>query len=115
MIGPFFYIDDVLYAVLIPREEAEKYGESLTTSISHADFWEQDLARKYPDYEYQNVPRGRVVYTKGIYCVYIDQCIDTPEVVSKVKKQYNLLKEKAHIKVERDNHYQCATCIVWAW
>lgn len=109
MIGPFFCIKDKIYAHLVSLSEAEPYGSCLTTSVSHLDFWDDDLAHKHPNFEYEYFPRGRVVYREGMYIIYMDHCLDLLPAIEAILTTFEISGEPWHI--DYDEHYQCTACM----
>jgi hypothetical protein len=109
MIGPFFRVRGKLKAQTISLTEAEDYGDYLTTSVSHDEVWRKIFGRGAAvDFDY--FPRGRVVYNKRTerYTVYIDKCLDTPELIEEIAAAFGL--QDSVYNVEFDEHYQCHGC-----
>lgn len=109
MVGPFFCIEDKIYAHLVPLTEAESYGACLTTSVSHLDFWDKSLAHNFPGVEYDFFPRGRVVYKQGLFILYVDCCLDYLPAIEAILSAFMVGGEHAWT-IDYDEHYQCAAC-----
>src|ERR1700689_2604442 len=79
MVGIFWLIGDRLILDTSPLSEAEPYGDCLGHRTSHIDYWtaQQSLRTVPPDLEYEEPPRGRVVYNTKTqrFAVYADRCI----------------------------------------
>jgi hypothetical protein len=95
--------------------DAEPYGDALTHSISHIDYWtalqERGDVPKYVEYEEQ--PRGRVVYDKRKehFFLWADWCIASRiDVVGEIIEALNLPPDKTSTGL--DAHYRCAMCLV---
>jgi hypothetical protein len=110
-IGPFFYFtkgtcrDVGVIADLLPIESASLRGDKRDNDMGHPELFERYRFDKYA--EYDEVPRGRVVFdiTKDEAVVYIDRCIEChlSEVIAKF--------ELERYRVEHDDHYRCPECI----
>ncbi|MDL2325121.1 hypothetical protein LJC61_08285 [Ruminococcaceae bacterium OttesenSCG-928-A16] len=109
MIGPFFCIENKIYAYRVPLHKAEPYGACLTTSVSHLDFWDSELTTHFSEHEYESFPRGRVVYKDGIFFVYLDHCLDYLPAIEAILTTFEISAEPWHI--DYDEHYQCAACM----
>lgn len=109
MIGLFFYVEGKLLAYKVALEDAEVYGDFLTSPVSHDTVWHKGVGLNRPvDFDY--FPRGRVVYNKKQekYIVYIDRCLDTPEHIAEILKAFGLVDCQQTIAF--DEHYQCHRC-----
>jgi hypothetical protein len=109
MVGLFFHVKNSLLPHTCALALAEPYGGFLTFSESHDDVWRREYYRKYRvDFDY--FPRGRVVYnTKAeLFTVYIDRCVDTPELIAELLDSFGLV-DRAY-KIDYDEHYQCHKC-----
>ncbi len=94
--------------------ESEPYGECLTHSRSHIDKWtefqRQGIVAR--DIEYEEMPRGRVVYDtrQKRFAIYGDRCILRRKVViRKIMAAMNLPKKRT--EASPDEHYRCSTCL----
>jgi len=94
-------------------EEAETRGRFVQHPVSHEREWIM-LQRVLPalkDMEYDDPPRGRVVYDKVTrrFRLYADACIlRNNDLMAKIRRQLNL---PAEIEVGPDNFYQCKKCL----
>ena len=104
-IGPFFYIDNELIYNACPLSEGRRQADKLDNSYSHEKLWEKYFVFG----EFINYPRGRVVWdcTNNRAIIYIDRCINTPEVIEKIKSAFEL----KYFTVEFDSHYCCRKCV----
>jgi len=113
-VGIFWLFGDRLLIDSTPVSAAEPYGDCLGHSKSHIDFWTEhqrlgDLPR---DTEYEEHPRGRVVYnTKtGRHCLCADRCIlRRKTVVERLIKTMHLPIEM--VDTLTDSHYRCFRCL----
>ena len=108
----------------VPIEAAEDYGDFKTYDGAHYDFWEAlresgpaaIKARGLPEWigyhEYENFPRGRIVYDvpKDSFTIYIDQKLNDQGHLNTIKKTFGL--EKLSYEVLFDHHYQSTETIV---
>ncbi|MBQ7500532.1 MAG: hypothetical protein IJT91_06525 [Clostridia bacterium] len=104
-IGPFFYINDNLIYHSLPLSECRAQADKLDNPYGHDRLWDDNFSFG----EYIDVPRGRVVWdcTNERAIIYIDRCIDKPEVIGRIKETFGLAD---HV-VEYDDHYRCDGCV----
>lgn len=98
--------------------QAEPYGDFLTHSAGHYDVWEAwrrlgpvGLARlKLPNeiviHEYEDFPRGRVVYDgeQKRFVIYADRKLQTPDFIAEIVRAFGLQTEPYVVK--SDLHYR---------
>jgi hypothetical protein len=113
MVGIFWLYNSGLIVHGMPLPEAEKYGDCLTSPISHIDYWTelQHNGKVSRDVEYEEPPRGRVVFDVGKqqFVVYADRCILTrQDVVRQIVAQMALPSD---VTTATDAHYRCYRCI----
>lgn len=108
-IGPFFYIDEQLIFRGCAIEYGEARGSKLDNPYSHAHLYD----RRFRSGDYIDYPRGRVVWDteKNRAIVYIDRCINRPEVLEKIATAFEL----TDYVVEADAHYRCKNCVGELW
>ena len=99
--------------VALTRFEAERYGDCLTSPVSHIDYWTelQHNGKVSRDVEYEELPRGRVVFDvrKQQFTVYADCCIlMRQDVVHQIVAQMAL---PSNVPTAPDAHYRCYHCI----
>ena len=104
-IGPFFYINNKLICNTCSLDEGCRQADKLDNSYSHEQLWD-DYSRSG---EYIDHPRGRVVWdrTNNRAIIYIDKCINKPEIISKIKAAFEI----QNYTVEFDDHYRCRDCV----
>lgn len=112
-VGIFWLVDDQLLIHMTRLSRAERYGNCLTYPGSHIDVWRRyHHSGKIPrDIEYEELPRGRVVYETGTqqFTVLADQCILKRKAwIERIKKTLRLPKD---LTVRTDPHYQCFRCL----
>jgi hypothetical protein len=93
--------------------QAEPYGEHLTHPRSHIDTWTQfqRLGKVPPECEYEEHPRGRVMYhpSSGEFTILADKCIlDHKDLIAQIKDALHLPKKT---KLGTDPHYRCFRCL----
>ena len=96
--------ETVLLADKTPVDQAEEYGDFRTHGTGHAEFWER-LARLGATelekrglptapawYEYETVPRGRVVYRPKDrrFIVYADSRLQDPTFVALILAEFGI-------------------------
>ena len=106
MIGPFFFVKGKLIYHAIPHEQGRKQADKLDNPYGHDRLWDDHFSAG--DYIYY--PRGRVVWdcTNNRSIIYIDRCIEKPQVIEKIKDAFDL----TDFIIEYDDHYRCRNCIV---
>ena len=108
-IGPFFFIDNKLYANKCSLDKADSQADKLDNPYGHDRLYDDCFS----DGDYIDYPRGRVVWdcsnNRGI--IYIDPCINKPEIIELLIKEYELID----YTVEGDIHYQCRNCLCDIW
>ena len=114
-VGIFWLLGDRLVLDTSPLSDAEPYGDCLTHRNSHIDYWtEQQRIGAVPrDMEYEEAPRGRVLYDTKERTFYIlaDRCIlDNKGTVDRITLELNLPPE-ATAPPRRDPHYRCPNCM----
>lgn len=113
--GIFWFIDNKLIAYMDPV--------GYSTNLDHKTIWES-IKTQYSNLPFNYYPRGRVMVNErrddaGILngydaYIYVDDCINTQEIVDYIKYHFNL--SKCHIVyVGSDggitsNHYKCHNC-----
>lgn len=95
-----------------PIAQAETYGECLTHGGGHYEFWEGLKARgaaELADYEYEDFPRGRVVYwpkpvegTKH-FVIYADRRLQNDGFISQVAADFGI--PPGMYAIRSDPHY----------
>ena len=94
--------------------EAESYEHFKIHGRDHYQYWEQlQRIKAVPsDVEYDEVPRGRVVYDTQTrkYTLYLDRCIlRNKKLVSRIMAEMSLPYENT--ETDTDSHYRCPKCL----
>jgi len=98
--------------------EAEAYGEFLTHPRGHYDVWEKwqslgseglkrdGLPPEVAWYEYEQLPRGRVVFhvPTETFIIYADSLLHDPMTVARITTLFTLTTSTFIVKT--DQHYQ---------
>ncbi|MDB5243902.1 MAG: hypothetical protein JWP57_4528 [Spirosoma sp.] len=117
-VGIFWRVDGTLIVDRSTLDEAEPYGDCLTHANGHYERWQEWqalggsglVAKGYPvvvaSTEYDEWPRGRIVYEtpKRQFVLYADRRLQSPEVVSAIKKAFGL--GAVETIVRGDSHYR---------
>jgi hypothetical protein len=114
-VGIFWLLGNRLILNSSSLSEAEAYGDCLTHRNSHIDYWteQQRLGAISHEIEYEEPPRGRVLYHTKERKFYIlaDRCIlDNKGTVSRIARELNLPPEGT-APARRDPHYKCPNCM----
>lgn len=112
-VGIFFLIGDQLLIESTPLSLAEPYADHLGHAGGHDSMFDRLIeSGKVPaNEEYQDVPRGRVVYSvaTGQYTIYLDRCIRRqPKIVLQIVEHLHLPPDQ--YRLASDEHYRCAEC-----
>ena len=111
-LGIIFYARNKLFIDGTPLKEASDYGDFKIHDKGHDAYWEELVgAHAVPGGEFDEFPRGRVVYDTRTrrFTLYLDRCILAREdVVKKIMKRMRLPKTTA---IDGDLHYRCAACM----
>lgn len=107
-VGIFWIFKGALIQDTVPCSQGEEYGDFINGKSDHCTYW-PGAQRRIPgtaQYEYDQVPRGRVVYRKkdGIFLVYgSEKFIQNEMQKGMVQAAFNLPKDKIIFKA--DEHY----------
>ena len=108
----FFYYDGKVLQASTPVREAEETAGWKNHDVSHSDYWDiyKIINRKFKDIEYEEIPRGRVVYNvhKDQFTLFIDQCLNKPDILSQLMGAFSLPSAKTEVGF--DEHYVCNNC-----
>lgn len=110
----FWLVDGKLICDATPISAAEAYGDCLGHAASHIAYWTklQQQGTVPADLEYEDSPRGRVVYNKKTqqFFLYADRCILTRKAI--VRKVIHDLRLPAdRVVIGSDEHYRCYRCL----
>jgi hypothetical protein len=112
-VGIFWLFKGKLIIDSTPLSDAEPYGDSLGHAIGHIDHWAvlQKRAAVPSEVEYEEPPRGRVVYDKreARFHLLADRCILAhKDLIEKIKHELNLPE---NTKLGTDLQYRCPKCL----
>lgn len=117
LVGIFWLIGDRLILDTSPLSEAEPYGDCLGHRTSHIDHWtaQQGLGTVSREVEYEEPPRGRVVFNKRTqqFALYADRCIlKRTAVVKRIMEAMHLPTSQTNIGTDGHfGHYKCLKCL----
>ncbi len=117
-VGIFWRVGGVLVVDRSTLAEAEPYGDHLTHAAGHYERWAHwrklgasrsaalGLPRQIAVTEYDEWPRGRIVYEKPAqrFVIYADRRLQAPDVIAAVKTAFGLGGSEAVVK--SDLHYR---------
>ncbi|MGD1081803.1 MAG: hypothetical protein ABR881_26085 [Candidatus Sulfotelmatobacter sp.] len=112
-VGIFWVVKSKLILKGVTLDEAEPCGRFFN-AIGHDSYWgELQVAGAVPgDVEYDEPPRGRVVYDviADRFHLYADRCIlADKKLIEEIIAQLRLAKQR--IKIAPDLHYRCTNCL----
>jgi hypothetical protein len=112
-VGIFWLVDGKLLIDRAPVTGAEPYGDFLTHAAGHDKAWErfQSTGIAPRDMEYDEPPRGRVMYNAktGQFTLLADACIlKRKDLIAQIKKDLHLRKKTT---LGTDSHYRCFKCL----
>jgi hypothetical protein len=114
-VGIFWMLaDGSLLVDSSPLSAAESYADCLTHSRSHIDVWAelQSSGRAPTDVEYEEYPRGRVIFEtrQDRWVIMADRCIlRRKDLIRKISASMNL--GGMRIETSPDLHYRCSRCL----
>ena len=113
-VGIFWVFDGQLIVDSTPVSQAQIYGNSLGHATGHVDHWAllQQSGTVPPEVEYEEPPRGRVVYDKCEKRFYLlgDRCILAQEnIVQMIMTAFHLPLDAT--STGEDAHYRCSECL----
>jgi hypothetical protein len=113
-VGIFWLLGHRLILDVTSVGDAESYGEFLTHGASHIDCWSklQRSGTVPKDVEYEEPPRGRVVYNfkTHLFSVYADRCILRKNaIINRIVNTMGL--PIGEIDIATDGHYICAVSL----
>ncbi len=102
--GPFFFVRKKLIFHALPLTECRTQADKLDDPYGHDKLWSDN----FKSGDYIDHPRGRVVWdrTNNRAIIYIDRCIDKPEVIDKIKEAFGITEYVTGY----DDHYRCRRC-----
>ena len=108
-IGVFWIVNSKVDGFKEPVENGEDYGDTIQPSFDHYTFWSKFITR-YPILklkEYDEVPRGRVVYDKKkkrFMILSSEEVLKNKKLVESICLFYDL--DKSNIETKQDEHYE---------
>ena len=107
-IGVFWIVDGKVDGFREPLESGEDYGDTVQPSCDHFTYWGEFVLR-YPKLklmEYDEIPRGRVVYDKRKSCFVIlssKEILKNRKLIRSICQFYGLGK---NVELRWDGHYE---------
>jgi len=117
MVGIFWLLGRLLILDASPLSEAEPYGDCLGYRESHYNYWavQQRLGTVPCDMEYEESPRGRVVFNTKTkrFALYADRCILKQKlVVNQIMRAMRLPASQTNVGTDGQfGHYKCLKCL----
>jgi hypothetical protein len=115
-VGIFFLVGKTLHINSTPVAVAPSYGEAKVHDRGHFRWWqEMRAAHLVPDCEFEDFPRGRVVFQPKLqeFILMADRCIlRRKDVVERIMEQMDL---PPNTTVTTDSHYRCPGCMGADW
>lgn len=121
-VGVFWFVPDgntsVLISGSVPLSRAEPYGDCLTYPRGHYELWEEwrrmlasdlignGLPVSIIGHEYEEFPRGRVVYQRPAkrFVIYADRKLFDAAIIARIVEQFALAHEIREVR--SDDHYR---------
>jgi len=106
-VGIFWFVDSAIISDTKTVTEADTYGDFKNYG-EHYKFWETTVKRllsKLRNTEYEDYPRGRVVYNykEKKFIIYIDKKLDKDSYKKEIKNNFNITNYEQAF--EFDSHY----------
>lgn len=113
-VGIFWLLRDRVVHDTSLLSDAEPYGKCLGHPESHYDYWtrQQRLGAVPRDMEYEESPRGRIVYDTITerFTLFADRCVLAKKsFVNQVLSTMHLPTNRTDLKT--DGHYRCYRCL----
>ena len=108
-IGVFWVIDGKkIDGCREPLEKGESYGDTIQPTFDHFNYWEKLIARypKLRPFEYDDIPRGRVVYNKKEKRFLILSSKEVLENRNLIKAIFQFFEIPGAPKLVWDEHYE---------
>ena len=119
----FWRVSDYLVVDRSALSDAEPYGDCLTHAMGHYDRWQQwqglggakltlrGLPKSILSTEYDDWPRGRVVYeiASEIFVVYADRRLQKPGIIAALKAEFGIAT--ATVRIRSDLHYRTTSAL----
>jgi len=106
-VGIFWVFKGKVLAATYALPEGEQYGDAINGLTDHVKYWShfQKLHLGLRGMEYQDVPRGRVLFMKptGIFHVYMDKVLHNLKTKRALLKEFELPKRSTQFLL--DAHY----------
>jgi hypothetical protein len=95
-VGIFWFYRGRLLKSAVSVVNGLPYGDAVHSQTDHVTFWPevQRRIRKLQHVEYEEVPRGRIVYhrSESRYCVYMDRKLHKPRIKQLLLREFSLPK-----------------------
>jgi hypothetical protein len=107
-IGIFWIVNNRVDGFKEPIDNGENYGDTVQPSVDHFTYWERFISR-YPQlkiFEYDEVPRGRVIYDKKNKVFVIlssKRVLNNKDLVRDVCLFYEI---DGNVELRWDEHYE---------
>lgn len=117
IVGIFWLFNGQLIFDTSLLSDGEDDGEFIDHPTGHTDYWEelQRLGVVPRDVDYEEPPRGRVLFKKksGRFALYADRCIlKRKSVVKEIMKAMRLPASKTDVGSDGQlGHYKCYECL----
>ena len=108
----------ILLADKTPVDQAESYGDCITHSKGHYEYWNElswlgaagltrvGLPTAPAWYEYEDFPRGRIVYwpKTNRFVIYADHRLQTASIIARIVAMYDI--PAGCYDIRSDSHYR---------
>ena len=106
-VGIFWIYNGRLLKAAVAVADGLPYGDAVHSQFDHVEFW-PELQRRIPalrDLEYEQVPRGRVVFqgTENRFCVYMDKKLHRQHIKRVILNEFSLPRSRTDFLT--DPHY----------
>ena len=109
-VGIFWIYKNKIIGKTYRLSEAERYGDYLSPILGHYDYW-KEIQRRVPELyyeEYENIPRGRVVYNmpEDQFILLSSKNIIKNQSVVKAIKEFFSIPNNTKLIRKSDFHYE---------
>ena len=112
-VGIFWIYNNQIIGKTYSLSEAEEYGDFLSPILGHYEYWEE-IQKQVPELyyeEYENIPRGRIVYNrinKKFVLLSSKKIIRSRSAIAAIKAFFSIPDNTKLIK-KSDFHYEIMT------
>ncbi|HCE46842.1 MAG TPA: hypothetical protein DET40_25120 [Lentisphaeria bacterium] len=96
-----------IFADCVLLKDSELYCNHRVHSLGHFQLWASVQKRnlKWIGVEYESIPRGRVVWSEGVFFVYANRIAEGKRIQKKILETFGIKTQKTKFNFS-DEHYE---------